>query len=151
MLFHEISVRKPGAIEQTEVLKRTVDVGLSLGNAVLPEIILGISFLTYKNGGNDVNFSRLLCGLEIRKKKQENKKDKTHCLAHNSCSMNSACSYVCGGCCYENVEKLRACYDIFPSYLLLANVFKYRRKAALWSSLFLILKILNPLLPICQE
>lgn len=69
MLFHEISVRKPGAIEQTEVLKRTVDVGLSLGNAVLPEVILGISFLTYENGGNDVNFSRLLCGLEIRKKK----------------------------------------------------------------------------------
>lgn len=44
VFFHKISVRKPGATEQTEVLKHTV--GLSLGNAILPEVILGVSFST---------------------------------------------------------------------------------------------------------
>lgn len=105
MLLHKISVRKPGATEQTEVLKHTVS-GSESRQCHIARSYSRHQFLDLKNGGNDVNFSRL-CRLEIReKKKQKNKKEKTYHPAHNSCSMNSVCSYVCGGCCHENAEKL---------------------------------------------
>lgn len=71
MLLHKISVRKPGATEQTEVLKHTVS-GSESRQCHIARSYSRHQFLDLKNGGNDVNFSRL-CRLEIREKKKAEK------------------------------------------------------------------------------
>lgn len=149
MLLHKISVRKPGATEQTEVLKHTV--GLSESRQChIARSYSRHQFLDLKNGGNDVNFSRL-CRLEIReKKKQKNKKEKTHHPAHNSCSMNSVCSYVCGGSVMRTLRNYGLCYDIFFLIPIISRCFLSIAGGQLWS-LFLILKKIHLFLQYARD
>lgn len=120
MLYYKTCVRrKPGTTERTEVLKQS-QMGLNLSNAMCQLCILGTLLWTsvhflIKIGATMSTFQGGCVDQRFKKKETEKQKNKNppH-PAHNTCSINSACSSVCAGCCHENTEKLWVFLWQFP-------------------------------------